>query len=64
MNFAHSFFLVIDAHWDGAEFTGMKLAGILTISLGFLIVLIPTNLSNALRVLQRYVVLSFSSFYV
>jgi hypothetical protein len=44
---------VIDAQWDSAEFTGMKLAGILTIALGFLIVLIPTNFSNALRLFQR-----------
>ena len=47
------YILVIDAHWDGAEFTGMKLAGILTIALGFLIVLIPTNFSNTLRLFQR-----------
>ena len=46
---------VIDSQWTDTKFTGMKLAGILIIAVGFLIVQIPTNMSNNLRMLQRYV---------
>ena len=45
---------MIDVKWYGAEFKGMKLAGILTIALGFVIVLLPTNLSKTLRAITRY----------
>ncbi|TRY72046.1 hypothetical protein TCAL_10866 [Tigriopus californicus] len=43
----------LDIHWYGATFDGMKLAGIVMICLGFLIVLFPSNWPNCIHSIIR-----------
>eukprot|EP00095_Tigriopus_kingsejongensis_P001941 maker-scaffold246_size239296-snap-gene-1.35 protein:Tk01941 transcript:maker-scaffold246_size239296-snap-gene-1.35-mRNA-1 annotation:"solute carrier family 35 member f3 isoform x2" len=43
----------LDTHWYGAQFAGMKLAGIIVICLGFVIVLFPSNWPNCIHSLIR-----------
>lgn len=48
------FFVVLDIMWYEATFTGMKLAGIIMVTCGFLIVLFPSNWPDGITKLIRY----------
>ena len=46
--------LVLDIYWYNATFTGMKLAGIILIGAGFMVVLFPSNWPDGIHRLIRY----------
>ena len=54
-------FLVVDLMVYDATFDGMKLAGIIIICCGFLVVLFPENWPDLLQSLIRYVTTKFIS---